>query len=102
MKSGSMPYHLCLDVLGNPLRIAMIKELERGPKSVGELAENTGEEQSKVSHNLKKLVECHFVEATRKGKERVYSLNKKTIIPLLNLVEKHTKSYCGRICLKKK
>jgi DNA-binding transcriptional ArsR family regulator len=76
MKAVSMPYHLCLDVLGNPLRIAIIKELEAGQKSVGELSKGLGEEQSKVSHSLAALKKCGFVESKKQGKKTVYRLGK--------------------------
>ena len=100
MKCSS--YELFFGAFSNKTRWKIVEALRHNNLSVSEICKSVKEEQSKVSHNLKKLIECHFVEATRKGKERVYSLNKKTIIPLLNLVEKHAKSYCGRICLKKK
>jgi len=79
----------------------IIEALSLGPKSVTEICKFTKEEQSKVSHNLKKLMECHFLDFTRQGKKRIYSLNKDTITPILNLVEKHVYKYCGEVCSKK-
>lgn len=101
-----MPYHLCLEVLGNPLRIGIIKELEKGPSSVGALAERLGQEQSKVSHSLAALKKCDFVEAEKKGKLTVYSL-KKTLLKeihgknLFEALENHYKEHnrkCWRCC----
>lgn len=98
MNPVSIPYHHCLGVLGNPLRIAIIKELEKGPKSVGELSKATGEEQSKVSHSLKALKKCSFVESKRQGKKVVYSL-KETLLKkiegenLFQALEKHYKKH---------
>jgi len=40
------------------------------------------------------LKSCRIVEVKQKGKERIYSLNKKTIVPMLNLIDKHAKSFC--------
>lgn len=74
MKSASVPFHLCLDVLGNPLRISIIQLLKARPRSVSELAEQLGEEQSKVSHSLAALKKCKFVESRRQGKKVIYSL----------------------------
>ena len=74
MKSGSTPYHLCLEVLGNPLRIGIIKLLKAKPRSVSELSEKLGEEQSKVSHSLAALRKCNFVESKRQGKKVIYNL----------------------------
>ncbi len=75
MKSGSTPYHLCLEILGNPLRVGLIKELGKEPKSVGELAKSLGEEQSKVSHSLAALKKCSFVESEKQGKKTIYRLS---------------------------
>ena len=74
MKPGSTPYHLCLEVLGNPLRIEIIKQLRASPKSVGELSKASGEEQSKVSHSLAALRKCNFVSSSRQGKKVIYNL----------------------------
>lgn len=74
MKPGSIPYHFCFEVLGNPLRISIIQLLKAKPRSVSELAEQLGEEQSKVSHSLAALRKCNFVESKRQGKKAVYSL----------------------------
>jgi len=74
MKPDSIPYHACFEVLGNPLRISIIQLLKAKPRSVSELVEQLGEEQSKVSHSLAVLKKCSFVEAKRKGKQIIYSL----------------------------
>jgi DNA-binding transcriptional ArsR family regulator len=74
MKTGSIPYHYCFDVLGNPLRISIVQLLKARPRSVSELTKQLGEEQSKVSHSLAALKKCSFVEAKRDGKKLVYSL----------------------------
>jgi len=74
MKPASIPYHMCLEVLGNPLRISIIQLLKAKPRSVSELVEQLGEEQSKVSHSLAALKKCNFVETKRQGKKVIYSL----------------------------
>jgi hypothetical protein len=45
------------------------------------------------------MYECKIVNVKKKGKERVYSLNKDTIIPILSIVDKHAKKMCPT-CLK--
>lgn len=74
--------------------IAIISLLRLAPMSVGAIAQGTGMEQSAVSHCLKNLQECSIVAVERKGKERLYSLNRKTVVPLLKLVEKHVSRNC--------
>jgi len=66
------------------------------PMSVNEIAAKLGEEQSMISHNLKPLLECNFIESKRDGKKRVYSLNTETIEALLKIVKNHAKKYCPK------
>jgi len=74
--------------------------LKEGALSVNEIAEKLGEEQSKVSHNLKKLSRCNVLTVEQKGKQRIYSLNKETVLPMLELVSKHVKYHCQEGCCK--
>ncbi|MBW2988716.1 metalloregulator ArsR/SmtB family transcription factor [Candidatus Woesearchaeota archaeon] len=94
-------YELFFETFSNKTRIRIIESLVHGPRSVNEICALTGEEQSKVSHNLKKLAECNFLYLRKQGKKRIYSLNKDTILPILKIVEKHVRKYCREICHKK-
>ena len=80
--------------LANPTRLAVLEQLMQKPMSVNELAEQLGQEQSMISHNLKPLLECNFVYSTRDGKKRIYSVNKETIGRLFDAVENHAKKFC--------
>jgi len=104
MNSGSVPYHFCLEVLGNPLRIGILKLLSEKPSSVSEIAERLGEEQSKVSHSLSALKKCSFVESKRKGKSIVYSLREGLLKKmegknLFEALERHYEKH-GKTCWK--
>ena len=50
--------------------------------------------QTTVSHNLARLKTCGFVFVRNKGKERIYSLNSRTIKPLMKLIDEHMNTYC--------
>ncbi len=89
-------YHLFFETLGTKLKINIIGSLRKKSFSVTELAQELGEERSKVSHALLSLLDCNFVQVKRKGKKRIYSLNKDTINPLLDLVEEHVNKYCKK------
>jgi DNA-binding transcriptional ArsR family regulator len=91
-------YHLFFSNLANPLRIGIILSLKNSKKNVKELSKDLMIEQSKLSHSLKSLKNCKIVEVDKKGKERIYSLNKKIIIPMLNLIEKHVHIDCKCEC----
>ena len=91
-------YHIFFSNLANPLRIEIITCLEKKGKSVTEISKELNMEQSKVSHALASLKSCSVVEVKQKGKQRIYSLNKKTIVPILKLIDKHAKTFCGGQC----
>ena len=81
--------------LANPTRLAIMELLDGAPMSVTQIVEALGEEQSMVSHNLRPLVQCRLVQASRRGKNRVYSLNHETLDPILGAMEIHAAKYCG-------
>jgi DNA-binding transcriptional ArsR family regulator len=93
---------LFFETISTKIRMEIMCLLREGPKSVSEICKVLEEEQSKISHNLRKMVECHILDVKQEGKQRIYSLNKDTIIPILDLVEKHVHKYCGQECMKKK
>jgi ArsR family transcriptional regulator len=95
-------YNLFFETIATRIRMEILFLLRAGPMSVTEICNSLGEEQSKISHNLKKLVACNVLESKKKGKQRIYSLNKDTVIPILDLVEKHVHTYCGEKCRRKK
>lgn len=98
MKCGS--YYSFFANLANSTRFKIVMALREKDMSVSEIVEKVEEEQSTVSHNLKKLSDCNIIDAQKKGKERIYSLNKETIIPILNLVDNHVKKKCNMRCCK--
>jgi DNA-binding transcriptional ArsR family regulator len=95
-------YHVFFTNLANPLKIEIISALKEKGSSVGELAEKLKVEQSKVSHALALLKKCKIVNVEQSGKKRIYSLNKETIIPMLKLIDKHSKENCDcNVCSEK-
>tara|TARA_Y100000034_G_C6748679_1_gene332636 strand:- start:383 stop:679 length:297 start_codon:yes stop_codon:yes gene_type:complete len=86
--------------LANPTKFKIIMSLKESPLSVTDIINKLQEEQSKISHNLKSLTQCHVVEVKQQGKKRIYSLNKDTIVPMLEIVKKHARKYCLKKCHK--
>lgn len=83
--------------LANENRLTIIHFLaQNGPQNVSEIIKRTNLEQTAISHNLRRLLACHFVSMQQNGKERIYTLNSDTIKPLLTLMDKHVKRFCKR------
>jgi len=91
-------YKRFFKTLGNQQRIEIILCLMEGEKSVTAIAKCLKADQSTVSHNLKRLEECAFATVKPNGKQRIYSVNQKTIAPLFELIEKHADRYCKNLC----
>ena len=84
--------------LADPTKLEILRLLREESKSVNQICEELGFEQSRVSHNLIKLKELGFIDVEPHGKQRFYSIDKKTIKPLLNLINKHVDNYYHKYC----
>lgn len=93
-------YHNFFTNLANPLKIQIILCLKRGARNVSELISCLKVEQSKASHALANLKACNIVEVETRGKQRIYSLNKDTILPILNIIDKHASKFCHGNCMR--
>ena len=90
-------HRLFFKAFSNQTRLEIIFLLVKGPLTVTEICEKTGFEQSRVSHNLKCLEHCGFVEVKQKGIFREYSLDKEIIMPMIKLFDKHVKKYSNKL-----
>jgi ArsR family transcriptional regulator len=90
-------YHF-FKVISNNTRWEIINALYSKDQCVNDICLNTGIEQSKISHSLKVLFECNIVFKKRKGKQIIYSLNTKTIKPILKILETHQNTFCKGNC----
>ena len=105
MKRGfSETCYTFLMTLANPTRLAILELLSEGSKSVTEIAKTLNQEQSMVSHNLKRLSDCSFVFSEKRKQERYYSLNGETLSPIFKTFAHHLEKYCpgGDRCLTRK
>ncbi|MCH8741663.1 winged helix-turn-helix transcriptional regulator [Patescibacteria group bacterium] len=92
------PYKIFFETLGNKTRWDIIHLLQKGKLNVTAIVKTLGYEQSLISHHLGRLERCGFVGVEINKKERIYTLNKKTIKPLLKLMDKHINRYCKNLC----
>jgi ArsR family transcriptional regulator, lead/cadmium/zinc/bismuth-responsive transcriptional repressor len=86
------------EVFANKTRLRIIGSIYEEPKNVNQICEDLGEEQSKISHNLKVLLHCGFVEYKQEGKTRLYFLKANTIKPVMDLVNNHMCGHCNGNC----
>jgi ArsR family transcriptional regulator len=77
-------------MLADPTRLAILRSLMEGEKSVGQVVQETGRGQANVSKHLKLLSDTHLVSRRKEGLQVYYKLDDPLVEQLCNLV-------CGTI-----
>ncbi len=95
-------YKIFFGTLVSESRLKIINLLRKGEKSVSKIVDALKISQPKVSHDLARLKKCGFVKVRIVKNFRHYSLNKKTIFPLMKLIDCHMSKYCIHILHKMK
>ena len=90
-------YKIFFGTLFSESRLKILNLLRCDKKNVSEIIKSLKMNQTAVSHDLARLRSCGFVKDEVVGRYRYYSLNKKTIRPLLNLIDKHMSQFCIHI-----
>ena len=90
-------YKIFFGTLVSESRLRILNLLRNGKKNVSQIIDGLKMDQTAVSHDLARLRRCGFVLTERDGKFVYYSLNAKTIQPLLAMIDKHMSSYCVHI-----
>jgi len=67
-------------------RLSLRSALQRGEKSVGELADETGRSQPNVSQHLASLLHAGLVEARRDGTRAFYRIADPTVLRICDAV----------------
>lgn len=93
---NELSYKLFFKAISNTTRFEIVTLLRRSPKNVTELCEKLGFEQSRISHNLKCLENCGFVNCKYNGKNRIYSLDSE-VAAILYAIDKHLVNYRERL-----
>ncbi len=95
-------YKLFFNSLSSEIRLKILNLLRKKSMNVGEIIQALKIDQTNVSHNLERLKSCRFVNSEKKGKYRKYSINKKTILPILEFIDKHMEENCLMIIKSKR
>ncbi len=86
-------YKRLFKAFSNETRFRIICLLRKGPLTAKAICKKTGFEQSRVSHNLKCLINCGFAHFEKKGKWKIYSLDKDAILPMMEILDEHVERY---------
>ena len=83
-----------LSTLANPTRLAIMEKLYQSEMNVTQLSNDLRQDQSMISHNLKKLMRCRLVYSKRSGKSTIYSLNRETAEAIFKAIRNHAQKHC--------
>lgn len=72
--------------LSHPVRLAIIEQLKNGERSVGQLVEANGVEQSSVSKNLAILKQAGILRSRQEGVTVYYAIRDQDIFKVLRVV----------------
>ena len=90
-------YKIFFGTLVSESRLRIINLLREGKKNVSEIIKELNANQANISHDLARLKKCGFVKVETAKNFRYYSLNEKTIKPLMSIIDKHMATYCIHI-----
>jgi len=94
--NGNLP-RLFFKAFSNQTRLGIINLLKKESLTVTEICARLNFEQSRVSHNLRCLENCGFVNVEPNGKWKKYSLDQETILPIVRLLDKHIGKFESRL-----
>jgi DNA-binding transcriptional ArsR family regulator len=77
---------LVMKALGEPRRMQILELLRKGPRAVGEIADEVDVTQQAVSQHLAVLDRAGLVEARREGTRSVYAVRPAGFTPALEFV----------------
>ncbi len=86
-------------ILSTELNAGVVTELREASLTAGEIAKRLKRGKEEVAKALEKLHACNFVRPKGAGRKQLWAINTDTVLPLLALVEKHVRLYCGN-CIK--
>ncbi len=90
-------YYLFFSTLANRTRLAIIDVLSEGPKNISEISKALEQDETTIAPNLKQLEHCALLRSEGSRKDKLYSLNKETVVPLSELLTFHTSKYCPNL-----
>ena len=77
----------CLQVLGHPTRLSILKALRQGERPVHEIEEEVGGTQSNVSQHLRLMRDRSIVAARKEGNQVFYRVPDPRVYAILDAVK---------------
>ncbi|KXA89711.1 hypothetical protein AKJ62_02455 [candidate division MSBL1 archaeon SCGC-AAA259D14] len=83
-----------LKCIGSEIRYRILQLLREEEKCVSEIIESLDKEQTLISHHLKSLHECGFVEKEKKGRKVIYRISGPAVLEFMEKIKELSKNKC--------
>lgn len=87
VKRAQQQATLAFKALGEPRRVEILRLLQRGPRAVGDIADEIHVTQQAASQHLAVLDKAGLVAARREGTKRIYAIKVDGFAPVAAFVE---------------
>lgn len=83
-----------LKCVSDKTRLEILHLLKKGERCVRDIVNEINQEQSLVSHHLQEMRKCGIVKTRREGKRIIYGLADKSVVKLLDDINRLSKKFC--------
>ena len=83
-----------LKCVSDKTRLEILHLLKNGERCVRDIMDEINQEQSLVSHHLQEMRKCGIVRTRREGKNIIYGLADKSVVKLLEDIDRLSKKFC--------
>ena len=77
-----------MEIIGNEDRFLILNLLNKKPCVLSDIEKNLNRNQPSIAHHVRILEEHKFIQSSKKGKFKEYSISKEKFVELLNIWNK--------------
>jgi ArsR family transcriptional regulator len=74
-----------MEIIGNEDRFLILNLLNNKPCLLSDIEKNLNRNQPSISHHVRILEEHNFINSSKKGKFKEYSISREEFVKLLNI-----------------
>lgn len=74
-----------MEIIGNEDRFLILNLLNEKPCLLSDIEKNLNRNQPSISHHIRILEEHNFIQSSKKGKFKEYSISREEFVKLLNI-----------------
>ena len=75
----------CMEIIGNEERFLILNLLNKKPCLLSDIEKDLNRNQPSISHHIRILEEHNFIQSSKKGKFKEYSISREEFVKLMNI-----------------